>query len=310
MPMSLQTASAFLMIEPVAFGYNAETAENNYFQHADHASPEHAIQEKALQEFRNMVDTLRQNNVHIVVVKDTLTPHTPDSIFPNNWISFHENGQVVIYPMFAPNRRLEKRMEILEHIRQEGFHIANIKDYSGFEASNRFLEGTGSMVLDRDSKTAFAALSERTDKELFLQFCHDFHYTPVTFHAFQTLQGQRVPIYHTNVMMSIGRQYAILCDASIDDEQEKRDVMLQLKRVGKSVISISENQMNHFAGNMLQIKNRTGKEFLVMSQTAHESLSKTQKEQLREYNDFLIINIPTIEYIGGGGVRCMMAELF
>ncbi|MGC9151005.1 MAG: citrulline utilization hydrolase CtlX [Microbacter sp.] len=308
--MSLQTASSFLMIEPVAFGYNTETSVNNYFQHADHGTSKNAVQEKALAEFRTMVETLKQNNVHIVVIKDTLEPHTPDSIFPNNWISFHECGTAIIYPMFAPNRRLEKRKDILKRIEQEGFHIANIKDYSEYEATNRFLEGTGSMVLDRDNKTAFAALSERTDKALFLQFCQDFHYTPIFFHAFQTVQKQRAPIYHTNVMMSIGTDYAILCEEAIDDEKERNAVINQLKKTGKNIVSITESQMHHFAGNMLQIKNKEGKAFLVMSKTAHDSLSENQQQRLHAYNDFLIMDIPTIEYIGGGGVRCMMAEIF
>lgn len=308
--MSIQSASAFLMIEPIAFGYNAETSVNNFFQHVDHLSSKHTIQENALHEFCLMVDRLRQHDVHVVVVKDTLEPHTPDSIFPNNWISFHEGGQVIIYPMFAPNRRLEKRMDIIDQVRKEGFIVTNIKDYSHFETSNRFLEGTGSMVLDRENKIAFAALSERTDQQLFLQFCEDFHYTPVYFHSYQTSQGERVPIYHTNVMMSIGKEFAILCEDSIDDEQERIEVINQLKKSGKNIIPITEFQMHHFAGNMLQIENKDGGKFLLMSATAHESLTAEQKAQLGKYNDFLIMDIPTIEYIGGGGVRCMMAEIF
>jgi hypothetical protein len=296
------------MIEPIAFGFNDQTAVNNYFQ--QQFTNQKNIQQLALSEFKGMVKKLLQNDVNVIVVKDTEKPHTPDSIFPNNWISFHEGGQVVLYPMFAQNRRNERRKDILQIIQDKGYVINNVDDFTFWEEKNLFLEGTGSMIFDRINKIAFAALSERTNKNLFLQFCSVFDYKPVYFSANQSVDGKRLPIYHTNVMMSIADQYAVICTDCIDNNAERNIVIDELKKTGKEIITISELQMHCFAGNMLQVENKNGKRFLVMSQTAFDSLNEYQIERLTAYNELIIISIPTIEKVGGGSVRCMMAEVF
>lgn len=306
--MYKQTTHTILMIEPIAFGFNDQTAVNNYFQ--QQFTNQKNIQQHALSEFKGMVKKLCQNDVNVIVVKDTEKPHTPDSIFPNNWISFHEGGQVVLYPMFAQNRRNERRKDILQIIQDKGYVINNVDDFTFWEEKNLFLEGTGSMIFDRINKIAFAALSERTNKNLFLQFCSVFDYKPVYFSANQSVDGKRLPIYHTNVMMSIADQYAVICTDCIDNNAERNIVIDELKKTGKEIIMISELQMHCFAGNMLQVENKNGKRFLVMSQTAFDSLNEYQIERLTAYNELIIISIPTIEKVGGGSVRCMMAEVF
>jgi hypothetical protein len=307
--MTQQTTSTLLMIEPVAFGFNYQTADNNYFQQEAN-SPASAVQEKALQEFRQMVALLQDKGLDLIVVRDTPEPHTPDSIFPNNWISFHEDGNVVLYPMFAENRRLERRPDILKQIEKEGFIIQNVVDYSAFEKKNIFLEGTGSMVLDRLNRIAYAALSERTHLALFLQFCEELHFTPCSFFANQTVGTQRLPIYHTNVMMSVGDRYAVVCLDAIDDETERQAVAQSFRDTGKEIIEITEAQMHRFAGNMLQVENREGKKRIVLSETAHRSLTAKQIERLGAFGEIVSIPIPTIEQAGGGSVRCMLAEIF
>lgn len=307
--MLKQTTNKILMIEPVAFGYNDQTAVNNYFQQkSDDYNID--IQKFALDEFNTMVETLRAKNINVLTVKDTLHPHTPDSIFPNNCISFHFGGQVVFYPMFAQNRRKERRDDILQLIEAQGIVINNFDDFTFWEEQNLFLEGTGSMVFDRVNRIAYAALSERTDKSVFLQFCKVFGFEPVHFTSNQTVNGKRLPIYHTNVMMSIADEFAVICLDSIDNETEKSLVIEKLKSTGKEIISITEEQMHKFAGNMLQIENKEGKKFLVISESAFHSLTDFQIERLKYYNELIIISIPTIERVGGGSVRCMMAEVF
>ena len=307
--MTKQAASTLLMIEPVAFGFNHQTAENNYFQQqaTDSAS---AVQEKALCEFRQMVDILQNKEIDVIVVRDTPEPHIPDSIFPNNWISFHDDGTVVVYPMFASNRRLEKRSDILVQLEKKGFIVRNIVNYSSSENKSRFLEGTGSMVFDRVSRIAYAALSERTHLSLFLQFCEELHFLPCYFHAYQTVGDKRLPIYHTNVVMNVGDRYAVVCLDSIDDAMERQAVVSSLCNHGKAIIEITEAQMHHFAGNMLQVENREGEKFVILSETAFQSLTPKQIEQLSAFNEIVSIPIPTIERAGGGSVRCMMAEIF
>ena len=307
--MKNQSTHTILMIEPVAFGFNPETAVNNYFQQKETINSID-IQELALNEFNLMVETLRAKGINVIVVKDTEQPHTPDSIFPNNWISFHEGGQAVLYPMFAPNRRNERRRDIIELIEAQGNVINNVDDFTFWEEQNLFLEGTGSMVLDRETKIAYAALSERTDKSVFLQFCSVFGYKPVYFSAFQLVGEQLLPIYHTNVMMSVADKYALVCINSLEDDKELEMLFDTLEKSGKEVIPISRHQMHCFAGNMLQVQNNNGERFLVMSQTAYDSLQEHQIESLKSYNELIIIPIPTIERIGGGSVRCMMAEIF
>jgi hypothetical protein len=297
------------MIEPVAFGFNEQTAENNYFQQKEYVSAA-IIQEQALQEFNRMTDTLKSKGIRLILVKDTRVPHTPDSIFPNNWVSFHDGGRVVLYPMYAENRRAERRIDILERLTEEGFAIKHVTDYTVYENESRFLEGTGSMILDRKNHVAYAALSERTNRQLFLQFCTDFHFTPVYFSANQTVNGKRLPVYHTNVMMCVGDSYSIVCLDSIDNSSERDAVIDSLTATSKEIIEITEQQMHQFAGNMLQVENSKGEKFLVMSESAHRSLTEMQLQRLTAYNEIISVSIPTIEKHGGGSARCMMAEVF
>ncbi|MFZ4455643.1 MAG: citrulline utilization hydrolase CtlX [Bacteroidales bacterium] len=297
-----------LMIEPVAFGYNEQTAVNNYFQRKEASTAD--SQSLALAEFREMVDKLTEKGVNVVVVPDTPMPHTPDSIFPNNWISFHEDGRVAIYPMYAENRRQERRLDILETLKEKGFNVESVMDYTASERENRFLEGTGSIILDREHKIAYAAISERTDEKLFEQFCADFGYKAIPFHSYQSVNGKRLAIYHTNVMMCLGDRFAVVCLDCIDDHKERTLVAKSLVDCGKELIDITEEQMHHFAGNMLQIENGNGKPLLVMSKTAYDSLAIHQVERLNSFSEIIAFNIPTIEQLGGGSVRCMMAELF
>lgn len=304
-----QTTHTILMIEPVRFGFNDQTAVNNYFQQKDEVSGSE-VQRLALAEFNGMVGKLRARGIDVVVVKDTAEPHTPDSIFPNNWISFHRDGRVVLYPMYAENRRAERRSDILHGLAETGFHITQTVDYTAFEKQHRFLEGTGSMVLDHVHKIAYTALSERSDKTLFLHFCADFGFTPVCFSANQTVNGKRLPIYHTNVMMCVADKYAVVCLDTLDRPDERQMVTDSLVTSGKEIIDISEEQMHHFAGNMLQVENKEGTCFLVMSQTAYDSLTCMQTARLVSYNEMIPVAIPTIEKYGGGSARCMMAEVF
>ena len=297
------------MIEPIAFGFNVQTAANNYFQQNDNSAAEH-IQQKALQEFTAMVKKLRSHKIDVIVVKDTAQPHTPDSIFPNNWVSFHANGSVVLYPMFAENRRLERREDILNRFQSVGYQINEIVDFSNYEKENIFLEGTGSMIFDREKGIAYAAISQRTDENLFFKFCKKMYFVPVVFSSFQTVGNERLPIYHTNVMMCVGDKYAVVCLDTIDKNAEKELVKSMLEKTQKTIVEISEKQMHSFAGNMLQVENSESKKFLVMSQTAYNSLNSKQIEVLQGFNEIITVEIPTIEKYGGGSARCMMAEVF
>ena len=301
--------SIILMIEPVAFGFNPETAVNNYFQQ-ENKLPDSAIQNLARDEFSAMVMQLRVKGIQVIVVKDTPVPHTPDSIFPNNWISFHEDGRVVLYPMFAQNRRLERRMDIIRIVRKKGFKVTDLVDYTHHEGKNHFLEGTGSMILDRDNKIAYAALSERTNLDVFEHFCSEFRYQPICFSAFQSINKQRLPIYHTNVMLCVADKFVVVCLDSIDNEAEKEKLKVSFAKTGKEIIEITEKQMNCFAGNMLQVSNQDGELFLVMSLSAYDSLTKEQILKLETYNELIVVPISTIEKSGGGSARCMMLEVF
>lgn len=305
-----QFTNTILMIEPVDFRFNEQTAVNNYFQ-TQPENPDASIQEKALEEFRGMVSKLREHGVNVITLQDTLEPHTPDSIFPNNWITFHENKMVALYPMFAENRRVERRdEEVLDLLLEKGFQADEIMDYTSAEEDEIFLEGTGSIILDRVNKIAYAAISPRTDEELFFEFCEDFEYTPVVFEAMQTVNGKRMQIYHTNVMMCVGDQYAVICLSSLDDKADKKNVIEHLKNSGKEIIDITEEQMHQFAGNMLQVGGIGNSKYLVMSQTAFESLTKEQIQQIEKFNPIIAVDIHTIETLGGGSARCMMAEVF
>lgn len=308
--MMNQTTNSVLMIRPVAFRMNEQTAVNNYYQKVlDNLSPE-TVNTKAQQEFDTFVKKLRNVGIDVTVVDDTQSPDTPDSVFPNNWISFHENGDVVLYPMFAENRRLERREEILDLLEDNGFQVNDIMDYTSAEEDHFYLEGTGSIILDRENQKAYCALSPRADEELFIEFCEDFEYAPIIFEAYQTINNERKLIYHTNVMMSIGDTFAVICPESIDDKKERKMVIDSLKADGKEIISLTEAQINNFAGNMLELKGSNDRRYLVMSTAAHQSLTKKQIAQIEEHVTIISSNLDTIEACGGGSARCMIAEIF
>ncbi len=290
------------MIRPVNFGFNAETAVNNAFQVPGNDA---GAQEKAKKEFDDFVNVLQQNGVDVTVVNDTSQPYTPDSIFPNNWVSFHNDGTIVLYPMYAANRRLERKPGVL-HALAEKFSSSKTIDLSNYEQESVFLEGTGSMVLDRENKIAYACISPRTDYFVLTDFCEKMGYTAESFDAIDQ-NGQA--IYHTNVMMCVADKYVVICMDAIAADHEKEEVTAVIKKTGKEIISISYNQMNHFAGNMLQVNNDKRETLLVMSTQAFESLTKEQVQQLSGYNKIIHSPLTTIETNGGGSARCMMAEV-
>ncbi len=304
-----QLTNHILMIRPAQFRMNEQTAVNNYFQAQAGMTPE-AVEKKAQEEFDTYVSVLREKGVQVTVVQDTLDPDTPDALFPNNWVSFHQDATVALYPMFAENRRLERREAVLEILEEDGFIIDQVMDYTAAEDSGIFLEGTGSLILDRIHKKAYCALSSRADEELFIEFCEDFEYTPVIFTANQTVEGKRLPIYHTNVMMCLAETFAVICSDSIDDKKARKAVLNHLKEDGKEVIAISEVQMHSFAGNMLQVLGSNETPYLVMSTTAYESLQADQLSKIRKHCEIIHADLSTIETCGGGSARCMMAEVF
>ncbi len=291
------------MIRPVNFGFNSETAVNNAFQVE---GKDEAAQEKASQEFDAFVTLLKSNGVDVTVMEDSKDPYTPDSIFPNNWISFHEDGTIVLYPMFAENRRLERKPAVLQELKNK-FIVNRTVDLTTNENENNFLEGTGSMVLDRDNKIAYACLSPRTDFLVLTEFCEQTGYRPESFDA---MDKKGLPIYHTNVMMCVTDKYVVICLDAIPAEHEKESISLSIGNSGKEMIVISQDQMNHFAGNMLQVHNDKGEKLLVMSSQAFDSLSKEQVEKLSAYNKIIHSSLTTIETNGGGSARCMLAEVY
>ena len=290
------------MIKPVNFSFNAETAASNAFQVAGESTD---AQRKALGEFENFVHLLRDNGVDVTVIEDTRQPYTPDSIFPNNWISFHEEGTVCLYPMFAVNRRQERKPGVLKTM-GEKFRIDATLDFSGYENETLFLEGTGSMVLDREKKIAYACLSPRTDKEVLLDFCKKMGYTP---EIFTSVDGKNQPIYHTNVMMCVADKYVVVCLDSVPDEKEQTHLEATIGSSVKIIVPITLDQMNHFAGNMLQVHNGKGEKLLVMSSQAYASLTTAQLHTLEGFNRILHAPLTTIETNGGGSARCMLAEI-
>lgn len=297
-----QYTHQLLMIRPVGFAFNAETAVNNSFQVA---SNQDQVQQKALQEFDNFVQKLQSHGIDVTVVNDTPEPFTPDSIFPNNWISFH-NDTICLYPMFAVNRRLERKQTVLDALANK-FKIANTINFTHFELNDVFNEGTGSMVLDRENKIAYACLSVRTQLPALQEFCNKMNYKPITFIA-NDIQGQ--PIYHTNVMMCVANKFVVVCLECVTNEQERALLKSTIEHSGKEIIEITYNQMNHFAGNMLQVGNLKGEVFLVMSGQAYQALNATQIKQIEKYNAIIHSSLETIETNGGGSARCMMAEVF
>ena len=305
----MQITNTILMIRPVSFRMNEQTAVNNYFME-DIDMKNQEINQKAQEEFDAFVSVLKNKGVNVIVVQDTREPDTPDSVFPNNWISFHANGTVGVYPMFAENRRNERRDDIFEILEHNGFKINDVVDYTSAEEEELFLEGTGSILIDRVNKKAYCALSERADEELFIEFCEDFDFFPVIFTANQSVDGMRLPIYHTNVMMALAETFVVICSDTIDDKKERKNVLEHLKKDGKEVIVITEQQMHQFAGNMLQVLGSDDKRYMVMSSAAYYSLTPKQIAQIENHCAILHSSLHTIETCGGGSARCMMAEVF
>ncbi len=297
------------MIRPVNFRYNAETAGNNYYQKIIEELTPDVAQERALKEFDNMVEKLQDHEVNVQVIEDTKVPDTPDSIFPNNWISFHQNGAICTYPMFAENRRGERDLGIIKLL-SELYEVNELVDFTEEELRGKYLEGTGSMLLDRTNKIVYAAISDRTNPELLEQFAKKFGYKVVSFNANQTVEGQRKAIYHTNVMMSLGEQFCVICLDSIDDPGEKTAIIQSLQYSGKKIIEITEDQVNSFVGNMLQVRNDKGVALMIMSSVAYDSLSDKQRTALEKYGPIVHSSLDTIEACGGGSARCMMVENF
>jgi hypothetical protein len=303
-----QITNTILMIRPASFRANEETISTNYFQ--KNLPVTETINQKAQKEFDAFVDVLRKAGVNVVVVDDELKNDTPDALFPNNWVSFHADGTVGLYPMFAENRRRERRIEIIDRLIQLGFNVQKVIDYSYFENQYLFLEGTGSLILDRMNRKAYCALSSRSSEQSLLEFCKDFDFMPVAFKANQTVENERKPIYHTNVLLTIGETFAVICLDSIDDQKEREIVLKSLSNDSKEIITITEEQLNSYSGNMLQVRGANGKSYLVMSDQAKKSLSKNQLAKLEEHASLISSPLNTIETYGGGSARCMMAEVF
>ena len=304
----MQYTSNILMIRPASFRMNEETAVNNYFQSETQLDPRMVVG-AAQREFDEFVALLRANGVNVIVVEDIKENDTPDALFPNNWISMHKEGKVGLYPMFAENRRRERREDILDVLEENGFEISEVIDYSSAEEEEVFLEGTGSLILDRENGIAYCAISDRADEELLIEFCEDFEYTPIIFGAYQSADNKRLPIYHTNVMMCVADRFAVICLDSIDDKKERKAVKEQLKSNGKTIVAITEKQMHEFAGNMLQVKATNGP-VLVMSDRAYRSLQPDQIKTLESFGPIIHPKLDIIETCGGGSARCMMAEIF
>ena len=292
-----------LMVRPYQFYFNQQTAANNFFQ--SNINIENA-NELAIAEFDAMVEKLRAHQIKVNVVQDTKDPSTPDSIFPNNWVSTHEGGTLCLYPMFAENRRAERKLSVIDFL-ESNYQIQNTLDLTDLEKEGIFLEGTGSMVLDHQNKLAYGCLSERLDKNAFYEWCDKMQFKAI---AFKAVDDKAQPIYHTNVMMCMGDQFVVICLDSIPNEKEKQMLVDSFDQTNKEVITISQDQLNHFAGNMLQVFDINEKPHLIMSEQAHTSLDPAQVKSLEKYNPILPISIPTIEALGGGSTRCMMAEIY
>lgn len=299
-------ASTILMIRPASFGYNAETAANNVFQNQLQTLSQTEIQKNAVKEFDEFIALLRKNDIEVIVVEDTALPQKPDAIFPNNWFCSLPDGTVAVFPMYAPNRRIEKRQDLLQML-SEKYKVKDMEDWSIYEAENIFLEGTGSMLIDHDNKIIYACISPRTDKALLEKFAAKHGYKAALFYS---TDENGIDIYHTNVVMHLGEDYVVICLESVRDETERKTVSQLLTETGHEIIPITLKQVYAFAGNMLQVKNKSGEHFTILSKTAFDSLTENQKQTLEKHTKLLPVNINTIETIGGGSVRCMMAEIF
>ena len=300
----MSATSNVLMIKPVCFGFNEHTAESNAFQ--VQSLNDALVQKKALAEFNAFVNVLEANGVHVIIIDDTETPHTPDSIFPNNWISLQDDGRIFLFPMEAKNRRLERRVDIINYFKRN-YKVREVVDLSHFESSNKFLESTGSMILDRINKVVYACISSRTDKDVLDNYCDLTGYKQITFTA---NDPNGLAIYHTNVMMCLAKKFAVICLDAISNELEREMIINSLQQSHREIIAISFGQMNNFAGNMLELKSKTGENLLVMSERAFKSLNDNQINTLKKYCKIIFSALPTIENIGGGSARCMIAEIY
>ena len=307
--MNQQTTNQLLMIRPSCFYTNEQTARNNYFQQQTDEN-HRSTTAKAQQEFDGFVDELRSHGVKVFVWQDPEEPQTPDALFPNNWISFHNPQTLVTYPMYAVNRQMEVSNAPIKFLESKGLLFANKLDFTSHISSNIFLEGTGSMVLDRVNQIAYCARSERTNSILIDMFCQKMGYSAVVFSSLQSVNGQRQPIYHTNVMMSVGLDFAMVCLDSVDDINERNILIGSLEKSGKKIIELTEDQIHQFAGNVLELQSVSGNRLLAMSSTAYYALTDSQKEQISSKLTMVYSPLPTIERLGGGSARCMMAELF
>jgi len=295
-----------MMIRPANFGFNEETAENNVFQSSDGKLTKKEIKEKAIEEFDGLVEKLRDAGVKVQVIEDTPKPVKTDAVFPNNWLSTHENGVMITYAMFAPTRRKERREDILTGLERD-YVVHKHYSFDFYEDDGQYLEGTGSMIFDRKNKILYAGLSQRTEPRVLEKFAVLMSYRKVVFHA---TDKNEAPIYHTNVMMALGEDFAVVCMDTIKNEVEKKDIIRSLKQTGKELIEITEDQMNSFAGNMLQLRSTEGKPLLLMSSQAYKALRPEQIEKITSHTEIIKVPIPTIEKYGGGSVRCMVAENF
>lgn len=301
--------NSILMIRPFNFRFNSETAKNNYFQKQSISAVEENILKKSINEFDQLVVKLKSCGFNVHVFQDDHKNDTPDSVFPNNWITFHENKKIAIYPMFAKNRRMERDERVIKFLEAKNLVFESVYDYTSAENDGLYLEGTGSMVLDRYNNKAYCSLSERTNENLIIEFCNDFNYMPIVFNSFQTSGKKRKPIYHTNVMMCLAHKYCVICLSSIDCKKQKELVRQSLIHDNKEIIEISEAQLNLFAGNMIELINNSGS-FLFMSQSAYISLTENQINKISKYSKIIYTSVSTIENCGGGSVRCMIAEIF
>ena len=308
--MTKNATNAILMIRPIRFGMNAQTAVDNFYQHIEAAGEEGEDNKKAQAEFDVFVVKLRHAGVHVVELQDSEYPHTPDSVFPNNWISMHEDGTVVLYPMKAENRRFERRSDIGQILQDEGFTIKEVYDISHAEDQQRFLEGTGCIIFDHDQKIAYMARSQLADDQLFEDLCQRLGYDSVVFGAFQDTPNVRHPIYHTNVLMCMTDKYAVLCADAIDNVEERKLVIDKIKNSGKELLFISEAQKHQFGGNMLLVEGQNKSLNLVMSTSAFDSLTEKQLDFIYSYHNIIHTDLKTIETLGGGSARCMLAEIY
>ena len=306
----MNSTSNILMIRPSQFACNDETALNNSYQNSDASQSSTYIRDKAIIEFDNFVDLLMDSNINVLVFDDCENTYTPDSLFPNNWITTHDNGLICLYPMFAKNRRIERRDDIINFLKSNFIVSDVVSKYVFFEENNNFLEGTGSMVLDRFNKIAYAAISSRTNKKLFNSWCKDFNYTAVCFETTLNINGRIQPVYHTNVLMSVCTNMVFICLDVLTHDHQKEELLTFFDQTNKEVIKISIEQKKCFVGNVIEIKNKNEETYIVMSTRAFNALDVTQIQIINKYAKILHSPLDTIEHFGGGGARCMIAEVF